>query len=75
MHNGTRIVLTGGLALAIGLAMGVGIGVLLAPRSGSHTRRQLLSLADDIREHASRIAEEASEAVNEVFEHGKCLTR
>lgn len=75
MHNGSRIVMMGGLALATGLVMGVGIGMLLAPYSGRHTRRQLRSLADDIGEHASRIAEEATEAVNQVIEHGKCLTR
>ncbi len=75
MHNGSRIVMIGGLALAAGLAMGVATGVLLAPRPGSHTRRQFRSLADDIGKHASHIAEEVTEAVNEVIEHGKCLAR
>ena len=75
MHNGSRIVMMSGLALAAGLVMGVAIGLLLAPRPGSHTRRQLRSLADDIGEHVSRMAEEATEAANEVIEHGKCLAR
>jgi len=75
MSNPTQDVLFTGLIFAMGLLAGAATGLLLAPNSGSHTRRQLRSLADDIGEHASRIAEEASEAVNEMFEHGRCLTR
>ena len=64
-----------GLVFVMGLLAGAATDLLLAPNPRSHTRRQIRSLADDIGEHASRIAEEASEAVNEMFEHGRCLTR
>ena len=75
MSNPTQQVLFTGLIFAMGLLTGAATGLLLAPHSGSHTRRQLRSLADGIGEHASRMAEEATEAVTEMIEHGKCLTR
>lgn len=75
MSNPKQNVLFTGLVFAMGLLTGGATGLLLAPHSGSHTRRQLRSLADGIGEHASRIAEEATDAVNEVFKHGRYLTR
>jgi gas vesicle protein len=62
MINRTQDLLFTGFVFALGLLAGAATGLLLAPHSGSHTRRQLRSLADGVSEHASRMAEEATEA-------------
>ena len=75
MNNSMQSVLVTGSAFFVGLLAGGATGLLLAPHSGSHARRQLRDLGEGIGEHASRVAAEATEAVNEVIEYGKCLTR
>jgi len=62
MNNSIQSVLVTGTAFVVGLLAGGATGLLLAPHSGSYTRRQLRSLADGVSEHASRMAEEATEA-------------
>ena len=62
MNNSTGCVTVVGSAFVLGLLAGTATGLLLAPHSGSHTRRQLRSLAEGIGEHASRMSEEATEA-------------
>jgi gas vesicle protein len=85
MNHCMRYMMVGGLTLLsvfelmpqglmMGLVAGVGAGLLLAPQSGNHTRPQLPNLAEDIGEHASCIAEEATEAANELIEQGERLT-
>lgn len=75
MSSPTQDPLFTGFVFAMGLLTGAATGLLLAPHSGSHTRRQLRGLAEGISEHASRMVEEATEAVNELIAHGKFLTR
>lgn len=62
MNNSMQSVLVTGSAFFVGLLAGGATGLLLAPHSGSHTRRQLRSLAEGISEHANRMAEEVTGA-------------
>jgi len=62
MNNSMQSVLVTGSAFFVGLLAGGATGLLLAPHSGSHTRRQLRGLTEGISEHASRMAEEVTEA-------------
>ncbi len=41
MENDTRYVMLAGLSLMVGIVLGTGLGLFLAPQSGSRTRRQL----------------------------------
>ena len=66
MNDNARILIVGATALAIGLCVGVGTGILIAPHSGARTRRQLRSFAEDM-------AEDTTEAVEKVIERGRCL--
>jgi gas vesicle protein len=54
-----------------GIVVGIGTGLLLAPRPGAETRKRLKAIADETGEHASRIGTEAKETVSDVIEHGK----
>ncbi len=82
MNNGMRSMVFGGLTLLsvfelfppglmMGMIVGAGAGLLLARHSEDHTRRRLRVLAGGIGNRASRIAEEATDAVTEVIEQGK----
>ena len=59
------------VALLIGAAVGGGIALLTAPRSGRETREQLRGLAGETSERIRRIAEEAEERIAEVLQEGK----
>jgi len=66
MNNNTQYLTLGATALAIGLCVGVGTGILFAPHSGARTRRRLRSFAEDM-------AEDTAEAVDGVMERGRRL--
>ena len=66
MNNNTQYLTVGATALAIGLCVGVGTGILFAPHSGARTRRRLRSFAEDM-------AEDTAEAVDGVMERGRRL--
>ena len=57
-------------SLLLGMALGAGIALLLAPRSGSETRRMIGSRArnttDRIRDAAANIADDVTDRVNDV---------
>ncbi len=74
MNQSIPSVLVTGSSFVVGVLAGAATGILLAPHSGDHTRRQFRSLAGGLSEHASRMAGEATEAVNEVIEYGKCMS-
>ena len=59
------------LALLVGAAVGGGIALLTAPRSGRETREKLRGLAGETRERIRKIAEEAEERIAEVLNEGK----
>ncbi len=71
MDNDTRYVLLAGLSLMVGVVLGTGLGLLMAPQSGSRTRRQLKNMMEDASERAGEFAEDAKEAVTGMVERTK----
>ncbi|MDO9079939.1 MAG: YtxH domain-containing protein [Desulfuromonadales bacterium] len=65
--NGSNVL----VALLIGAAVGGGIALLTAPRSGRETRDKLRGLAGETSERIRKIAEEAEERIAEVLQEGK----
>ena len=59
------------IALLVGAAVGGGIALLTAPRSGRETREKLRGLAGETRDRIRQIAEEAEEKIAEVLNEGK----
>ncbi|WP_305045712.1 YtxH domain-containing protein [Geoalkalibacter sp.] len=59
------------LAFIAGAAVGGGIALLAAPRSGQDTRERLTNLADETREKLHEMTEEAEAHVREVIEEGR----
>jgi gas vesicle protein len=53
------------LGVLAGAAVGVGLGLLFAPRAGSELRRQVSGLSTSIREGASRRYRQARDRVDE----------
>jgi gas vesicle protein len=54
-------------------AFGFVCGLLLAPQSGSRTRRQLQDMALDASERMEEWTEDAKETVEEFVKHGKMV--
>ncbi len=71
MDNDTRYVLFAGLSLMVGVVLGTGLGLLMAPQSGSRTRRQLKNMMEDASERAGEFADDAKEAVTGIVERSK----
>lgn len=73
MSEGTRRIVMSTTTFFIGIAAGVGAGILLAPQSGTRTRRQLGNLAEDLEEQTSHILGDAKDSLKKVIRHGKHL--
>ncbi len=73
MMNERNVMLTGLFSFAAGLVVGGAAGVLLTPQSGPRTRRQLMHLAEDMKERAGELADETSEAMHRMVERGRSL--
>jgi hypothetical protein len=58
-------VMPASIGLSLGMAAGVGVGVLIAPSSGEHTRRRLRDRADRMKERARLAAERAKGEISE----------
>ncbi len=71
MDSETRCVLVAGLTFFSGLIFGLGIGVLLAPQSGSRTRRHLRTMVEDVGERAGELVEDAKDTVTDIVDRGK----
>lgn len=71
----TRCLLVAGIMFFSGLMLGMATGVLLAPQSGSRTRRHLLSMVEDASERANEWVDDAKEAVNEVVDRGRKMVK
>ena len=71
MDNDTRYILFGGLAFITGIVIGTGMGILMAPQSGSRTRRKLRNFAEDAGERVNEFTEDARDAVDNIMERGK----
>jgi gas vesicle protein len=59
------------VAFLAGAAIGGGIALLTAPRSGRETREQLRGLAGETSDRIRKIAEEAEERIANVLQEGK----
>ena len=71
MDTDTRYVLFGGLAFITGVILGTGMGILMAPQSGTRTRRKLKNFAEDAGERVSEFTEDARGVVDNLMERGK----
>jgi len=71
MDSDTRYVMLAGLALMTGVVLGTGLGLLIAPQSGSRTRRQLKNMMEDASERAGEFADDAKEVVSDIMERSK----
>lgn len=58
------------LAFVMGAAIGGGLALLTAPRSGKETREKIGEMADDVRKRVKEIAEEAEARIKETIEEG-----
>lgn len=61
------------LAFVLGAAIGGGLALLTAPRSGQETRDRIRDLADETRDRLGKLAEEAETRVKEAVEEGREL--
>ncbi|HWZ31511.1 MAG TPA: YtxH domain-containing protein [Bryobacteraceae bacterium] len=59
----------------LGLGLGVAVGVLFAPKSGSETRELLRSKANDGADYAKRRASELRDQASETIDRGKQTIR
>lgn len=73
MTNGRNGMMVAGLSFFSGCVAGGITGLLYAPQSGARTRRQLTSLAGDVRERAEEATEQAAHAIHKVVERGRSL--
>jgi len=75
-RSSTDWVLPSVIGLGIGVAAGVGLGMILAPQSGHETRRRLRSSADDLKHKAMTFADKArSQMSTTAAQLGNGLTR
>ena len=56
-----------GLSLCAGAVIGLGTGVLFAPRSGERTRRKIKDFVEDAGEHLDEKRTEATRSVTRLF--------
>ena len=59
------------LAFVLGAAIGGGLALLTAPRSGQETRDRIRDLADETRDKLGQLADDAETRVKHAFEEGK----
>ncbi len=71
MDTDTRYVMFGGLAFITGIVLGTAMGILMAPQSGTRTRRKLRNFAEDAGERMTEFTEDARDAVDNIMERGK----
>lgn len=71
----TRCLMVASIMFFSGLMLGLATGVLLAPQSGSRTRRNLLSMVGDAGERANEWVGDAKETVNEVVDRGRKMMK
>lgn len=73
MDTETRCVFVAGLTFFSGLIFGLGMGVLLAPQSGSRTRRHLRTMVEDMGERATEWVEDAKGTMNGMVDRGRTI--
>jgi gas vesicle protein len=64
-----------GLGLVAGAALGVGLGLLFAPRSGASLRRDLVRRARDLKDDASEHYERVTETASDLADRGRSVAQ
>lgn len=59
------------LSFALGTAIGVGLALLTAPRSGSETRQKIRGMMDDTRDELQKITEDAEARIKKAVQEGR----
>ncbi len=59
------------LSFLLGGMVGAGLALLLAPQSGTETRKKIMDIADDVKEKANDYVSQAKETVTSTVEKGK----
>ena len=67
MKNQSSTTMVAGLSLCAGAVLGLGTGVLLAPRSGERTRRKIKDFVEDAGEHFDEKTSVAKRSATRVF--------
>ncbi len=62
--SSTDWIIPSAIGLGVGIAAGIGVGMLLAPQSGQDTRRRLREGADELKHKALSLAERAKSQVS-----------
>jgi gas vesicle protein len=57
--------------VVVGAAVGAALGLILAPRTGTETRRLISESGDRVRKQASNYYHQASHGVNDVVSRGR----
>ncbi len=55
----------------LGGIVGAGLALLLAPQSGSETRRKITEASDDLRQKADELVKQARSSVESAFDKGR----
>ncbi len=71
MDNDTRCLMFAAISFFSGLVIGLGTGLLLAPQSGTRTRRHLRTMMDDVGEMAVEFMDDAIDKVDDIVDRGK----
>ena len=71
MDNETRCMMFAAISFFSGLVIGLGTGLLLAPQSGTRTRRHLRTVMDDVGEMAGEFMDDAKDTVEDIVDRGK----
>ena len=75
MDDDNRCVVFAGIAFLTGIILGISAGLLLAPQTGSRTRRQLKNFVEDASERAEEFVQDTKETVSGMVERGKKFVR
>lgn len=73
MTDGAKCMWISTTTFVAGLVAGVGAGLLLAPRSGARTRRQLHCVAKDLEERTAQVLGDAKTSIGKAIERGTRL--
>jgi len=71
MTDERNVLVPMGFSLLTGLLIGGIAGLLYAPQSGARTRRQIANFAEDMKERAEEMAEDATGAVNKMVDNSR----
>ena len=73
MDTETRTIFLAGISFLTGLILGLGTGILLAPQSGTDTRRRIGEAMEDSSQQVGKWVEDAKGRVQDLTEEGKKL--